>query len=37
MAALEGGLLLAQTTRSIRPLELGLDMALQHIRSYSPR
>jgi len=31
MGALQGGLLLAQTTRSTRPLELALDMAIQHI------
>ena len=33
MAALQGGLLLAQTTRSTRPLELALDLALDHVRS----
>ena len=31
MAALQGGLLLAQTTRSTRPLELALDMAIDHV------
>jgi len=31
LTALQGGLLLAQTMRSIRPLELALDMALQHV------
>ncbi len=31
IAALQGGLLLAQTTRSSRPLELALDMAIDHI------
>lgn len=31
MTALQGGLLLAQTTRSTRPLELALDMALEHV------
>jgi TetR/AcrR family transcriptional regulator, transcriptional repressor for nem operon len=31
VSALQGGLLLAQTTRSTRPLELALDMALDHI------
>ena len=30
VAALQGGLLLAQTTRTVRPLELALDMALDH-------
>jgi hypothetical protein len=31
MAAIQGGLLLAQTTRSTRPLELALDMAIGHV------
>lgn len=31
MAALQGGLLLAQTTRTSRPLELALDMAIEHV------
>ena len=31
IAALEGGLLLAQTTRASRPLELALDMAIEHV------
>ena len=31
IAALEGGLLLAQTTRETRPLELALDMAIEHV------
>lgn len=31
MSALQGGLLLAQTLRTTRPLELALDMALDHI------
>ena len=31
LTALQGGLLLAQTMRSTRPLELALDMALQHV------
>lgn len=34
MTALQGGLLMAQTTRSARPLELALDMALDHCASY---
>jgi TetR/AcrR family transcriptional regulator, transcriptional repressor for nem operon len=34
MSALQGGLLLAQTTRSARPLELALNMALGHIDRY---
>ncbi len=32
MSALQGGLLMAQTTRSARPLELALNMALAHRR-----
>jgi hypothetical protein len=35
VAALQGGLLLAQTARSSRPLELALDMALKHVDAYS--
>jgi TetR/AcrR family transcriptional repressor of nem operon len=31
LAGLEGGLLLAQTMRSTRPLELALDMAIDHV------
>jgi TetR/AcrR family transcriptional repressor of nem operon len=31
IAALQGGLLLAQTTRTSRPLELALDMAIDHV------
>jgi TetR/AcrR family transcriptional repressor of nem operon len=34
MSALQGGLLLAQTARSARPLELALNMALGHIAGY---
>jgi len=37
IAALEGGLLLAQTTRASRPLELALDMAIAHIARFSIR
>jgi hypothetical protein len=33
MTAVQGGLLLTDTTHSTRPLELGLDMALAHDRS----
>lgn len=33
LAALQGGLLLAQTTRSTRPLELALDMAIDHVEA----
>jgi TetR/AcrR family transcriptional regulator, transcriptional repressor for nem operon len=35
MGALQGGLLLAQTTRSTKPLELSLDMALGHVARYT--
>ncbi len=35
IAALQGGLLLAQTTRASRPLELALDMAIGHIARLS--
>ena len=31
LTALQGGLLLAQTARSTRPLELALDMAIDHV------
>lgn len=37
VSALQGGLLLAQTTRSTRPLELALDMALDHVFAHSAR
>src|SRR5947207_8397130 len=37
MSALQGGLLMAQATRSARPLELALDMALQHTAGYRRR
>ena len=36
IAALEGGLLLTQTNRSTRPLELALDMAIAHVHNYAP-
>ncbi len=35
MTALQGGLLLCQTSRSVKPLKLGLDMALRHVESYA--
>jgi TetR/AcrR family transcriptional regulator, transcriptional repressor for nem operon len=31
LSAVEGGLLLAKTTRSSRPLEIALDMAIDHV------
>jgi AcrR family transcriptional regulator len=34
LASLQGGLLLAQTMRSTRPLELALDMAIDHVAGY---
>jgi TetR/AcrR family transcriptional regulator, transcriptional repressor for nem operon len=37
VSALQGGLLLTQTTRSTRPLELALDMALDHVSAHSVR
>jgi TetR/AcrR family transcriptional repressor of nem operon len=35
MAALQGGYLLAQTQRSSGPMEVALDMAVAHVRSYA--
>jgi AcrR family transcriptional regulator len=37
LSALEGGLLMAQTMRSARPLELTLNMAFQHMTTYRRR
>ncbi len=34
MTALQGGLLLAQTTRGACPLELALDMAITHVEQH---
>lgn len=34
MAALQGGYLLAQTEHDVRPMEVALDMALDHVKSY---
>jgi len=34
LASLQGGLLLAQTMRSTRPLELALDMAIDHVAAH---
>jgi len=36
LASLQGGLLLAQTIRSTRPLELALDMAIDHVAARLP-
>lgn len=35
LASLQGGLLLAQTTRSTRPLEVALGAALMHLRAHT--
>ncbi len=35
LAAIQGGLLLSKTARSSKPLELALDMALDHVRHYA--
>jgi len=37
LCALQGGLLMAQAMRSGRPLELALNMALQHVATYRRR
>jgi hypothetical protein len=37
ISALQGGLLMAQATRSARPVELALNMALQYMAAYRPR
>lgn len=34
MAALQGGYLLAETTHDIKPMEIALDMALDHVKSF---
>jgi AcrR family transcriptional regulator len=34
MAALQGGYLLAQTAHDVTPMEIALDMALDHVRMY---
>ena len=34
MAALQGGYLLASTARDVRPMEIALDLALDHVKSY---
>lgn len=35
MAALQGGYVLAQTARDTTPMEIALDMALDHVRTYA--
>ena len=37
LSALQGGLLMAQAMRTARPLELALNMALQHMAAYQRR
>jgi AcrR family transcriptional regulator len=34
MAALQGGYLLASAARDVRPMEIALDLALEHVKSY---
>jgi AcrR family transcriptional regulator len=34
MAALQGGYLLASTARDVRPMEIALDLALEHVRFF---
>ncbi|MGH3248996.1 MAG: TetR/AcrR family transcriptional regulator [Trebonia sp.] len=34
MAALQGGYLLASTAHDVRPMEIALDLALEHVKSY---
>ena len=34
MAALQGGYLLANTAHDVRPMEIALDQALEHLKSY---
>lgn len=34
IAALQGGYLLTQTTRDMKPMEVALDMALSHIKAH---
>lgn len=35
MAALQGGYLLAQTNRDVKPMELALNMAISHVRTFA--
>jgi TetR/AcrR family transcriptional regulator, transcriptional repressor for nem operon len=34
MAAMQGGYLLASTARDVRPMEISIDAALEHVRAY---
>ncbi len=35
LASLQGGLLMAETTRNTRPLEIALDAAIAHLKSFA--
>ena len=35
LASLQGGLLMAETTRSTRPLEIALDAAIAHLKEFA--
>jgi TetR/AcrR family transcriptional regulator, transcriptional repressor for nem operon len=37
MAALQGGYLLANTAHDVRPMQIALDLALEHIKSCRTR
>ena len=37
LSAVQGGLLLAKTTHSSRPLEIALDMAIEHVARHVTR
>jgi hypothetical protein len=34
MAVVKGGYLLANTAHDVRPMEISIDLALEHLRSY---
>jgi hypothetical protein len=34
MAAVQDGYLLASTARDVRPMEIAVDLALEHLKSY---
>jgi hypothetical protein len=35
MAALQGGYLLAQTARDVKPMRIALDMAIDHVKAHA--
>jgi TetR/AcrR family transcriptional regulator, transcriptional repressor for nem operon len=35
MAAVQGGYLLAQTARDVTPMQIALDMAVAHVKSFA--